>query len=1078
MTGISDVFKSVQQAGAFTASRARAFLLYHLPPALARRLRPHLGVASALQLVCPQPVLPDPRPTLEYNCNARAHSSLAYVPVGAYMYPGPYTFWYPMHSRCRRQEPGAWRQQPQRPSYPLPHRWNPPPTSDRDSDTPTPAPTTSPAPSAPRNAAQAAPAGVLRWALLLPITSRGVTSPETFWSDLAETAQLLLSSIPPSHAAHTTIHIAVDVKDPLLDTLDGRARVTALFTADPMHTVLHRLPPAYAGSICWMWDLLAKRAVCDGAADLFMLIGDDVHFEASGWQAAVEGAFAAVAEETGLPYGCACVAVRDYSFAAFPTFPVLHRRHLEVFGDVFPGPFRNQHGDPFLWEVYRRWGASRFAPLPAALRNRIGGAQAARYAKAADFVWRDAILSEAVTTMERHLNENPVRDGTPSGSGGSAAPSAAQIPCLDIVIPTYRCDVSMLRALAALGAPEHVPVALQTLIVVDRPDAPELGEIQELASYAVNRVVRVYVMSENSGAPMARNTGLAQSFGDHAVLLDDDVVPDAGLVHAYLGAIARYPDAAGFIGVTKLPEPRTLMQHALVACHICFFYSVADRMQRPPWGVTANQCVRARSNNRVWFDRRFPRGGGGEDVDFCLRLAKDTSQGFVAVPGAIVEHPFWQQPLRQVAGWAAGDVLCLETNPAMMFWSVPNWAALVLGSLLCCRPLWALLAVCLEVTMSAATYAPRVPRLLPAHQFAAVLLLATLPPLLQDGVRVVSKVARGRWVQLVQHFDWMAGHADHAAATQVAMMLKLLLWCCAVAAVEVPQARSVLVAVLCCALGAWAWGQGRVMPPQEARCNDVLPLCTARTPFVVLATQRTGSNMLCGLLRGVPGIAMHNELFNDKGVFSHCGVAEDMQSIFTRDAAPRRFLLRALALDGCAPAAAAPGPRGGRAVGFKLLPEHIRRSRASHELFSQVLVDPRIRKVVLVRENRLAVCVSKLRAATTGVYTHEMLDRVRVVIDPAQLQRGIDTYDAYYEYLREVTAGQHVLWLSYEEVCRDSVSAAQRVCEHIGVAAPPRLQRNVFQPQSKTDLRTAVVGWERLRAAFEHDKRAVDFAEG
>jgi glycosyltransferase involved in cell wall biosynthesis len=57
-------------------------------------------------------------------------------------------------------------------------------------------------------------------------------------------------------------------------------------------------------------------------------------------------------------------------------------------------------------------------------------------------------------------------------------------------------------------------------------------------------------MESNQGAAQARNTGLAQSFGDHAILLDDDVIPSAELISAYLGAIARYPDAAG-----KLPSP-------------------------------------------------------------------------------------------------------------------------------------------------------------------------------------------------------------------------------------------------------------------------------------------------------------------------------------------------------------------------------------------------------------------------------------------------------------------------------------------------------------------------------------------
>lgn len=62
--------------------------------------------------------------------------------------------------------------------------------------------------------------------------------------------------------------------------------------------------------------------------------------------------------------------------------------------------------------------------------------------------------------------------------------------------------------------------------------------------------VRVHVQEANGGASFARNTGLAQSFGDYAVLLDDDVVPEPGLLDAYASAIARNPGEAvyGAIG--------------------------------------------------------------------------------------------------------------------------------------------------------------------------------------------------------------------------------------------------------------------------------------------------------------------------------------------------------------------------------------------------------------------------------------------------------------------------------------------------------------------------------------------------
>ncbi len=116
------------------------------------------------------------------------------------------------------------------------------------------------------------------------------------------------------------------------------------------------------------------------------------------------------------------------------------------------------------------------------------------------------------------------------------------------------------------------------------------------------------------------------------------------------------------MGVTELPPPVTLMQHALVASQLSFFYDVARRMNNPPWGVTANLCIRGRERDAIWFNESYyPKTGGGEDVDFCLRL-KDLQQphcrdeAVVAAPEARVMHPFWRSITSQVLGRAIGDV--------------------------------------------------------------------------------------------------------------------------------------------------------------------------------------------------------------------------------------------------------------------------------------------------------------------------------------------------------------------------------------------------------------------------------------
>lgn len=129
-------------------------------------------------------------------------------------------------------------------------------------------------------------------------------------------------------------------------------------------------------------------------------------------------------------------------------------------------------------------------------------------------------------------------------------------------------------------------------------------------------------------------------------------------------------------------------------------------------------------------------------------------------------------------------------------------------------------------------------------------------------------------------------------------LVKLCVWVEILVAIEYHGiARAVSIAVLLCFAVAWVRAQGQVMPYRVAHCGEPLKLDVGKngTPFVVLATQRTGSNMVCGLLHGVRDVRMHNELFNEKGVFSHC-MPKDERSIFSRQSAPRAFLLKALSV--------------------------------------------------------------------------------------------------------------------------------------------------------------------------------------
>ena len=139
----------------------------------------------------------------------------------------------------------------------------------------------------------------------------------------------------------------------MTDSSGAKERVEALFKAIRVPVVFLQLRSSFRSKMCHIWDHLAQHAVRDGST-YFVLLGDDIKFQTPGWKREIEQQFSDMASKRGLPLGFGCICFRDSAFPVFPTFPVIHRLHLDVFGNLFPPEFINQHGDPYLFELYRR----------------------------------------------------------------------------------------------------------------------------------------------------------------------------------------------------------------------------------------------------------------------------------------------------------------------------------------------------------------------------------------------------------------------------------------------------------------------------------------------------------------------------------------------------------------------------------------------------------------------------------------------------------------------------------------------------------------------------------------------------
>jgi Glycosyl transferase family 2 len=178
----------------------------------------------------------------------------------------------------------------------------------------------------------------------------------------------------------------------------------------------------------------------------------------------------------------------------------------------------NQGGDPFLFELYSRWDASSFC-MDARLRNGIGGENRARYVKH-DINWRGQVLSSNLKMLEMHLQRKPFGI------------------CMDIVVPSWRCDVELLRRICRLRGSKHLNV--RAWIVVDNPDTTLLRAVLEMVAEENaklvdgNYFVRVVFNGGGWGASCSRKSGLNRSTADWCLFLDDDVIPSSTLLDGML----------------------------------------------------------------------------------------------------------------------------------------------------------------------------------------------------------------------------------------------------------------------------------------------------------------------------------------------------------------------------------------------------------------------------------------------------------------------------------------------------------------------------------------------------------------
>jgi len=238
----------------------------------------------------------------------------------------------------------------------------------------------------------------------------------------------------------------------------------------------------------------------------------------------------------------------------------------------------------------------------------------------------------------------------------------------------------------------------------------------------------------------------------------------------------------------------------------------------------------------------------------------------------------------------------------------------------------------------------------------------------------------------------------------------------------------------------------------------------AKTSFVVVGSERTGTNLLIGMLNQYPSCYCGGELFNSSQIEK-----DRMPWKYIADAdLPRLVALRktdpiALWRELCASSKKS----GIRTAGFKLLYKH---GLANEAILAELVADKDVSVIHVVRRNQLRRHVSERQARAAqkwafgaaepvpamAVVEISVNDMVRSFQESANLR---DDYDARFSSHRLFT-------VIYEDLSERPEETVGKVAEFLGLSANGLKVRPTFRKTGTDRIPDSLADYEALRAKF------------
>ncbi|WP_423735726.1 glycosyltransferase family 2 protein [Chitinophaga caseinilytica] len=248
---------------------------------------------------------------------------------------------------------------------------------------------------------------------------------------------------------------------------------------------------------------------------------------------------------------------------------------------------------------------------------------------------------------------------------------------IDVVIPSFRLIEHYLVPILQLKRPAGARVRFYLL-----SDNPEVAVSPAIADMVNGTDVFLEVNPQNMGAAYTRNRGIESGDGDWVLFLDDDITVPADLLDIYARAAEQEPRATGFIGLVRLPAPGKPFSDAILASGSMDIFTIAEHRKDFAWGATANIMVRRSAIGNIRFSEVYPKSGGGEDVDFFLKVrAANQYENYRTLPAAEVNHPWWKNEapdFKRPFRYGTGNALLPEQLPQHASRELPNTMETVL----------------------------------------------------------------------------------------------------------------------------------------------------------------------------------------------------------------------------------------------------------------------------------------------------------------------------------------------------------------------------------------------------------------